>query len=446
MLVLGTEDDTRRTLSSDSATRDLISPTVRYFGDYELFEEIARGGMGVVFRARQVSLNRNVALKMVLSGQLATAQDVKRFYIEAEAAASLDHPNIVPIYEVGAYEGRHYFSMKLVEGGSLADRLKESNSREDHLAESPPGIVRSAHLLCTVARAVHYAHQRGILHRDLKPANILLDNDDQPHITDFGLAKRVDQDSGLTRTEAVMGTPAYMAPEQALGKTKEISTASDIYSLGAILYQLLSGRPVFEGGTLLETLGQVAEANPIPPSKINRGVPQDLETICLKCLEKVPERRYGSARELAEEIERFLNCEPIHARPAGGLRRTWAWTQRNPWVFAGVLGLMLMVLGGVAYGLWEKSRFLSWRLTMGLNAKIPMGESPAPFFFTVFPGLCFLLYMAGRVFRRLYKLRAESGLSIGNGQLAAHAGFGLVGMLFGMAHIQSQIRSWVWHT
>ena len=444
MLVLGTGDETRTTLSPESAKRELVSPTVRYFGDYELIEEIARGGMGVVFRARQVSLNRTVALKMVLSGQLATALDVKRFYIEAEAAASLDHPNIVPIYEVGAHEGRHYFSMKLVEGGSLADRLKGGSSQGGHGAGSPQGIALSAVLLSTVARAVHYAHQRGILHRDLKPANILMDNEGHPHITDFGLAKRVDQDSWLTRTEAVMGTPAYMAPEQALGKTREISTASDIYSLGAILYQLLTGRPVFEGGTPLETLRLVAESDPMPPSKLNRGVPQDLETICLKCLEKSPDQRYASARELAEEIERFLSCEPILARPAGGLRRTWTWSQRNPWVFAAALGLMLLALGGIAYGLWEKSRFLSWRLAVGPDAKVPLGESPAPFFFTIFPGLCFLLYLAGRTFRRLYKRRTETGAGFGNAHLAAHGGLGLLGLLFGMGHIQTQIRSWVW--
>ena len=230
LLVLDPGDETRTTLSPESPRRELLGATVRYFGDYELIEEIARGGMGVVFRARQASLNREVALKMVLSGQLATTHDVKRFYIEAEAAASLDHPNIVPIYEVGEFEGRHYFSMKLVQAGSLAQRLKKTDSLGEQAGLSPLGIGESARLISAVARAVHYAHQRGILHRDLKPANILLDTEGCPHITDFGLAKRVDQDSGLTRTEAVMGTTAYMAPEQALGKTREISTASDIYS------------------------------------------------------------------------------------------------------------------------------------------------------------------------------------------------------------------------
>ncbi|MBX3399181.1 MAG: serine/threonine protein kinase [Gemmataceae bacterium] len=293
-------------------------PSVRYLGDYELETEIARGGMGAVFRARQVSLNRPVAVKLILAGTYATPAAIQQFRREAEAAANLEHPNILPIYEVGENDGHQYFSMKLIEGGSLADR-------SDDYRSNPQAI---ASLVSTLARAVHYAHQRGIIHRDLKPANILLDRDGTPSITDFGLAKRVDADDGATRTGTILGTPSYMAPEQAKGE-KGLTTAVDVYSLGAILYELLTGRPPFRAETVFTTVKEVIEREPDDPRVHNPAADRDLGVIALKCLSKDRERRYESAADLAEDLDRWARGEPTIARPPGSFELALRWMRRN---------------------------------------------------------------------------------------------------------------------
>jgi WD40 repeat protein len=326
--------------------------TVCSFGDYELLEEIARGGMGVVFRARQRSLNRTVALKMILTGQLASAAEVQRFKAEAEAAAHLDHPNIVPIYEVGEHRGRHYFAMKLIDGGSLAQQVERFRT-------DPRGATR---LMAIVARAVHYAHQHGVLHRDLKPGNILLDARGEPHVTDFGLAKRFEANKPQTQSGALVGTPGYMAPEQAAGH-KGLTTAADVYGLGAILYELLTGRPPFKAETPLETLLQVVEREPERPRALNPAMDPDLETVCLKCLEKDARRRYGSAEALADDLERWSAGEPIEARPAGAWERTRKWARRRP-----ALAALIAVSAGAALGVAILTSLFTLQLRGALEA------------------------------------------------------------------------------
>jgi hypothetical protein len=274
------------------------------FGDYELLEEIGRGGMGVVYRARQQTLGRDVAVKMILRGNLASESDRERFAAEAQAAARLDHPGIVPVYEVGEVQDRPYFSMKYVSGTTLAQRL----------ADGPLPPREAARLLSTVARGIHFAHLRGVLHRDLKPSNILIDTDGEPHVTDFGLAKQIEAGETLTKTGAVLGTPAYMAPEQAAGQRGQVGPASDVYSLGVILYHMLTGRPPFQAASPGEMVLLVLEQDPVPPRMLNPKADRDLEMICLRCLQKPIDLRYPSAAALADDLDAYLNNESISAR------------------------------------------------------------------------------------------------------------------------------------
>jgi serine/threonine protein kinase/Flp pilus assembly protein TadD len=330
------------------------TPTFVDFGDYELLEVIGRGGQGVVYRARQKSLNRTVALKVIGLGHWATDGHLKRFRREAEAAASLDHSGIVPIYEVGERDGSCYFSMKLVEGGQL-----------DNVANREPMPIRRAvELIAKVARTVHYAHEHNILHRDIKPGNILLDQKGEPHLTDFGLARLVETESTVTRTLEVLGTPSYMAPEQAVGNNSAVGTASDVYGLGAVLYQLLTGHPPFAGGTTYETIKLLLDTEPRQPRLWNPKLDRDLSTICLKCLEKNPKRRYSSALALAQDLERWLRHEPILARRTGPFARGKKWAQRNP--TSALLMASLVALAAAAGWIISKSEFIRKPLTTGV--------------------------------------------------------------------------------
>src|SRR5437667_9094301 len=331
------------------------SPMLMDFGDYELLEQIGRGGQGVVFRARQKSLNRIVALKVIGLGHWATEAHLKRFRLEAEAAARLEHPGIVPIHEVGERDGSCYFSMKFVEGGQLDEVIKRT----------PMPIRRAVELIEKVARTVHYAHEHGILHRDIKPGNILLDGKGEPHLTDFGLARLVETESTVTRTMEVLGTPSYMAPEQAVGNDARISSATDVYGVGAVLYQLLTGQPPFAGGTTYETIKLLLDTEPRQPRLFNPKIDRDLSTICLKCLEKDPKRRYPSALALAEDIERWARHEPIQAGRAGVLRRGKKWVRRNPSI--AVMAAMVLALAVPLGVIVWKREFIRHPVTTGIG-------------------------------------------------------------------------------
>jgi tetratricopeptide (TPR) repeat protein len=318
---------------------------------YEIVAELGRGGMGIVYQARQTALNRLVALKVIKSAEFASAAELIRFQNEAEAVAQLDHPNIVPIYEVGQRAGQRFFSMKLVPGSSLDKKLG------DFVAD----VTASARLVATIAGAIQHAHERGILHRDLKPANILLDERGQPHVTDFGLARQIATESGLTNSGYPVGTPSYMSPEQVKGEKGSFTTATDVYGLGSILYALLTGHAPFLGSSLAETLDRVRDDAPRPPAQVNARVPRDLEIICLKCLEKDPQRRYSSARALADDLKRWLSGEPIEARSVGPATRAWMWCRRNPLPAALGALCVMAVLGGLAGVTWK------WREAAAAN-------------------------------------------------------------------------------
>jgi tRNA A-37 threonylcarbamoyl transferase component Bud32 len=343
-------DDSAVALSqaSPEMTIDGLLGSVRYFGDYELLSVIARGGMGVVFKARQVSLNREVALKMILTGQLASAADVARFRAEAQAAANLDHPSILPIYEVGEHQGKQYFAMKLATGSSLSDKVVG-------LVNDPKVAVE---LFGKVCRAVDFAHKRGILHRDLKPSNILLDDDGMPYVTDFGLAKKVESDSNLTQSGVIVGTPSYMAPEQARAE-RGLSISADVYSLGAILYELLTGQPPFRGSTVVDTILRVLNEDPVNPRTVNPHVDRDLSVIALKCLEKNPAKRYESAVALADDLDRWARGEPVSVSPATRVERAIKWARRKPTAAAAygfsALTITLALVIFVVFGFWREA-------------------------------------------------------------------------------------------
>ncbi len=321
--------------------------TVRYFGDYEIQKEVGRGGMGVVYKARQVSLNRPVALKMIKAGVLADDAELRRFHNEAKAVALLDHPGIVSVYEVGEHDGQCYLSMKLIDGGNLGDQIAS-------FRDNPRAVVT---MMIEAAVAVQHAHMRGILHRDLKPANILIDAVGHLHITDFGLAKLMESDVDVTASGAIIGTPAYMSPEQAAGHRGRMSLATDVYGLGAIFYALLTGKSPFGGDSVIETLEAVRNRPPEVPSKRNARIPRDLELICLKCLEKNPADRYPTAGALVDDLRRWAAGEPVSVRAAGIAERVAKWARRKPTLAAaytlGLLSLLFGGLGGAAVWQWR---------------------------------------------------------------------------------------------
>ena len=334
------------------------SEVPREFGDYELLEEVGRGGQGVVFRAWQKSLNRTVAVKIIGIGQLTTSAHLKRLRREAAAAAKLNHPGIVPVYEVGERDGTYYFSMRFVEGDCL----------DEVVSRGSISVRQAAELVAKVARTVHYAHEHGILHRDIKPGNILLDANGEPHLTDFGLARLVESGSTVTGSLEVMGTPSYMAPEQAVGNNAELSRATDVYGLGAVLYELLTGHPPFAGGTTYETIHLLLDSEPRQPRLWNPKVDRDLSAVCLKCLEKNPRYRYSSALELAEDLERWLRHEPIRAKRSGFFTRARKWVQRNR-IIAALILLSLILAAVLSVMIWERESV----------RRIPAGIAVLPF-------------------------------------------------------------------
>ncbi len=344
-----------------SAIANRKSEITNQFGDYELLEEIGHGGMGVVYRARQRSLNRVVAIKMMAFGPNSNSDLVKRFRAEAVSAASLHHPNIVAIHEVGIHENRHFFVMDYVEGQSLAQGISDLRFRISDFKQS-------ARWMKTIAEAVHYAHERGILHRDLKPSNVLIDAQDQPHVVDFGLARQLEGDSELTVTGQVLGSPQYLPPEQAAGQRGRVSRRTDVYALGATLYHLLTGRPPFQAESLAQTLDLVLHAEPVAPRLLNPSAPRDLETICLKCLEKESARRYPTAQALAEELAHFLAGEPIQARPLGPAGKAWRWCRRKPQLASLTAVAALLFLMGFAGVLWQ------WRQAASERQRAGAGE------------------------------------------------------------------------
>jgi len=340
----------------EKETRAALLP--REFGDYELLEEIGRGGQGVVFRAWQKSLNRTVAVKIIEIGQLTTSAHLKRLRREAEAAAKLNHPGIVPIYEVGERDGTYYFSMRFVEGDCLDEVVNRGSI----------SVRQAAELIAKVARTVHYAHEHGILHRDIKPGNILLDANGEPHLSDFGLARLVEHGSTLTGTLEVMGTPCYMAPEQAVGNNAALCRGTDVYGLGAVLYELLTGNPPFSGATTYETIHLLLDSEPRQPRLLNRKIDRDLSAVCLKCLEKNPQYRYSSALDLAEDLERWLWHEPIHAKRSGFFKHARKWVQRNPMI-ATLITLSVLLAAGLGVMTWERESV----------RRIPAGIAVLPF-------------------------------------------------------------------
>src|SRR2546421_12176614 len=409
----------------DEAFEPTAARMLKDFGDYELLEEIGRGGQGVVYRTHQKSLNRIVALKVIGLGPWTTETHLKRFRREAEAAASLEHPGIVPIHEVGERDGQCYFSMKFIEGGQL-----------DEVVRREPMLIRRAvELIAKVARTVHYAHDHGILHRDIKPGNILLDKNGEPHLTDFGLARLVEAESRITGTLEAMGTPSYMAPEQAAGEHTKVSKATDVYGLGAVFYQLLTGHPPFAGGTTYETIKLLLETEPRQPRRLNPKVDRDLSTICLKCIEKDPKRRYSSALALAEDLEHWLKHEPVLARRSGIFIRGRKWVRRNP--TSALLAASLIGLAAViGWNVW-KSESLTPPVSGGI-AVLPfenLSADPENAFFTdgvqdeILNDLAKIadLKVISRTSVMQYKSGAKRNLrQIGNELGVAHVGEGSV--------------------